>query len=83
MNADTISIIISVVTVGVAGGAFTMAGFKHVREDMDRRFGEMRDDMDRRFSEMREDIREVRRDVNTLREVVGAFRERTGSAPTT
>ena len=79
MNADTISIIISVVTVGVAGGAFTMAGFKHVREDMDRRFGEMREDMDWRFSEMREDIREVRRDVNTLREVVGAFRERTGS----
>lgn len=79
MNADTISIIISVVTVGVAGGAFTMAGFRHVREDMDRRFNEFREDMDRRFSEMREDIREVRRDVNTLQEAVGALRERTGS----
>ena len=86
MNVDTISIIISVVTVGVAGGAFTMAGFRHVREDMDRRFGEMRDDMDRRFSnsdarlaELREDIREVRGDVNTLREAVGSLRERTGS----
>ena len=49
MNADTISIIVSVITVGAAGGALTMAGFKQLRQDMDRRFAEAREDMDRRF----------------------------------
>ena len=54
MNADTISIIISVVTVGVAVGALSMAGFRQLREDMDRRFSESREYMDQRFSESRE-----------------------------
>ena len=83
MNADTISIIVSVITVGAAGGALTMAGFKQLRQDMDRRFTEFREEMDRRFTESREDIREVRRDVNMLREAVGALRERTGGTATT
>ncbi len=72
MNADTISIIVSVITVGAAGGALTMAGFRQLRQDMDRR-----------FTESREDIREVRRDVNMLREAVGALRERTGGSAAT
>ena len=72
MNAETISIIISVVTVGVAVGALSMAGFRQLRKDMDQR-----------FSESREDIREVRRDVNALREAVGALRERSGATVAT
>ena len=64
MNAETISIIISVVTVGVAVGTLSMASIKKVRQDMDRL-----------FTELREDIREVRRDVNALREAVGALKE--------
>ena len=90
MNADTIGIIISVITVGAAVSGLTMTGFRHVREDMDRRFAELREDMDRRFSDtdgrftvLREDIREVRRDVNTLREAVGALRERAGGTAAT
>ena len=79
MNADTIGIIISVITVGAAVGALTMTGFRHVREDMDRRFS----DTDGRFTVLREDIREVRRDVNMLREAVGALRERIGGTGTT
>ena len=79
MNADTIGIIISVITVGAAVGALTMTGFRHVREDMDRRFS----DTDGRLTELREDIREVRRDVNMLREAVGALRERAGGTAAT
>ncbi|MCY4485767.1 MAG: hypothetical protein OXF11_01440 [Deltaproteobacteria bacterium] len=67
MNVETISIIISVIMVGAAGGALTMAGFKQSRADMDRR-----------FRETREDVRELRRDVNYLREAVGALNERMG-----
>ena len=83
MNADTISIIISVVTVGVAVGAHSMAGFRQFREHMDRRFTESREDMHGGLAGLREDIREVRRDVNGLREAVGALRERTGATITT
>lgn len=79
MNADTVSIIISVITVGVAIGALSIAGFRQLREEMDRRFAEVREYMDQRFGEQREDIREVRRDVNALHESIGALRERTGS----
>ena len=71
MNAETIIIIISVVTVGVAVGTLSMAGIKKVRQDMDRLFTELREDM----RELRDDVREVRRDVNTLREAVGALKE--------
>lgn len=65
MNAGTTSIIISVIMVGVVGGALTMAGFKQLRTDMDRRFGETR-----------EDIRELRQDVKHLHETFGALNER-------
>ena len=71
MTAETISIIISVVTVGVAVGTLSMAGIKKVRQDMDRLATELREDM----RELRDDVREVRRDVNTLREAVGALKE--------
>ena len=67
MNVETISIIISVITVGVAVSALSMAGFKQLRTDMDRR-----------FRESREDTRELRRDVNYLREAVGAVKDRMG-----
>jgi len=82
MDADTVSIIISVITVGVAIGALSIAGFRQLCEEMDRRFAEVREYMDQRFGEQREDIREVRRDVNALHESVGALRERTGSPMT-
>ena len=42
MNAETIGIVISVVTVGVAIGALTMAGFRQLRQDMESRFSESR-----------------------------------------
>ncbi len=83
---DTLAVIVAVVTVGVAIGALTMTGFKHVRDDMHRHFSDIDrrfSDIDRRFSETREDIRELRRDVNTLREAVGALNERTGGTDTT
>lgn len=64
MNAETISIVVSVVAVGTAVGSLTITGLKQVREDIDRR-----------FTDLREDMREVRSDVNTLREAVGSLRE--------
>jgi len=64
MNAETISIIVSVVAVGAAVGTLAMMGTRQLRQDMDRRFTELRDD-----------IREVRRDVNALREAVGILKE--------
>ena len=75
MNAETISIIISVVTVGVALGTLSMAGIKKVRQDMDRLSTELREDM----RELRDDVRELRRDVNTLREEVGTLKEAVGT----
>jgi len=57
MNADTISIIISVVTVGVANGALTMAGFKRLREDI---------------REVRRDVNTLQEAVGALRERTGS-----------
>ncbi len=71
MNAETISIIVSVVAVGAAAGTLAMTGIRQVRQDMGRRFTELRDDM----RDMRRDMSEVRHDVNTLPEAVGALKE--------
>ena len=75
MNAETISIIVSVVAVGATVGTLAMTGIRQVRQDMDRRFTELRDDMREDMREVRHDLSEVRRDVNTLREGVGALKE--------
>ena len=53
MNAETISIIVSVVAVGAAVGTLAMTGIRQVRQDMDQRFTELRDDM----RDMRHDMR--------------------------
>ena len=79
MNAETISIIVSVVAVGAAVGTLAMTGIRQVRQDMDRRFTELRDDMREDMRGVRHDVSEVRRDVNTLREAVGALKEAVGT----
>ncbi len=63
MNAETISIIVSVIAASATVGTLAMTGIRQVRQDMDRR-----------FTELREDLREVRQDVNSLREEVGALK---------
>lgn len=68
MNVETISIIVSVVAVGVAVGTLSIMSIRQLRQDMDWRFTELRDDM-----------RELRRDVNALREAFGALKEAVGS----
>ena len=45
MNAETVSIIVSMVAVGATVSTLAMTGIKQVRQDMDRRFTELRDDM--------------------------------------
>ena len=75
MNAETISIIVSMVAVGATVGTLAMTGIKQVSQDMDRRFTELRDDMHNDTREIRRDLSEVRHDVNTLREAVGALKE--------
>ena len=75
MNVDTISIIISVITVGVAVGTIQIAGLRQLRQEMSRGFRDAREYTDQRFHESRDDIRELRRDVNHLREAVSALRE--------
>ena len=71
MNAETISIIVSVVAVGATVGTLAMIGIRQVRQDIDRRFTELRDDI----REVRRDLSELRHDVNTLSEAVGALNE--------
>ena len=75
MNAETVSIIVSMVAVGATVGTLAMTGIKQVRQDMDRRFTELRDDMHNDTREIRHDLSEVRHDVNTLREAVGGLKE--------
>ena len=79
MNAETVSIIVSMVAVGATVGTLAMTGIKQVRQDMDRRFTELRDDMHNDTREIRRDLGEVRHDVNTLREAVGALKEAVGT----
>ena len=79
MNVDTISIIISVIAVGVAVGTIQIAGLRQLRREMSRGFKDAREYTDQRFHEARDDIRELRRDVNHLREAVSALREALGS----
>ena len=79
MNVDTISIIISVITVGVALGAVHMAAFKQLRQEMNRGFRESREYTDQRFTESRDDVRELRRAVNYLREAGAGLREAVGT----
>ena len=79
MNVDTISIIISVIAVGVAVGTIQIAGLRQLRREMSRGFKDAREYTDQRFHEARDDIRELRRDVNHLREAVGALREAVGT----
>ena len=75
MNAETVSIIVSMVAVGATVGTLAMTGIKQVRQDMDRRFTELRDDMHSDTREIRRDLSEVRHDVNSLREAVGGLKE--------
>ena len=75
MNAETISIIVSVVAVGATVGTLALTGIRQARQDMDRRFTELREDMRDGIREVRHDVSEVRRDVNTLRETTGALKE--------
>ena len=75
MNAETISIIVSVVAAAATVGTRAMTGIRQVRQDMDRRFTELREDMRDGIREVRHDVSEVRRDVNTLRETTGALKE--------
>ena len=75
MNAETVSIIVSMVAVGATVGTLAMTGIKQVRRDMDRRFTELRDDMHNDTREIRRDLSEVRHDVNSLREAVGGLKE--------
>ena len=75
MNAETVSIIVSMVAVGATVGTLAMTGIKQVRQDMDRRFTELRDHMHSDTREIRRDLSEVRHDVNTLREAVGGLKE--------
>ena len=75
MNAETVSIIVSMVAVGATVGTLAMTGIKQVRQDMDRRFTELRDDMHNDTREIRRDLSEVRHDVNSLREAVGGLKE--------
>ena len=75
MNAETVSIIVSMVAVGATVGTLAMTGIKQVRQDMDRRFTELRDDMHNDTREICRDLSEVRHDVNTLREAVGGLKE--------
>ena len=82
MNVDTISIIISVITVGVAVGTIQIAGLRQLRREMSRGFRDAREYTDQRFHESRDDIRELRRDVNHLREAVSALREAVGTLRT-
>ncbi len=53
MNADTISIIISVITVGVAVGAIQIAGLRQLREEIRLGFKEARAHTDQCFKEAR------------------------------
>ena len=75
MNAETVSIIVSMVAVGATVGTLAMTGIKQVRQDMDRRFTELRDNMHNDTREIRRDLSEVRHDVNSLREAVGGLKE--------
>ena len=79
MNVDTISIIISVIAVGVAVGTIQIAGLRQLRREMSRGFKDAREYTDQRFHEARDDIRELRRDVNHLREAVGALQKAVGT----
>ena len=78
MNAETVSIIVSMVAVGATVGTLAMTGIKQLRQDMDRRFTELRNDMHNDTREIRRDLGEVRHDVNTLREAVGTLKEAVG-----